>query len=219
MQFSPHQTPVSMPAKKRLPKRRTALLVTVLLATAAGAGLGTALRFRLVEPTQQTRFSPQQNFPPIADWPLGAPVSDGQRSHVSGWQDNPQSQDDISEFPDNWESTDGEAETATVVNDEIEGTQYDWGESDRFVDGAWASDAVGERASMQTTIVEQVDSGDSSTDKPGTQNTSTDPYERLTGPAGDSMSAPLSKVTKSEGAVDSDWSSSTVESLDQVAPL
>lgn len=219
MQFSPHQTPVPMPAQKRSPKHRTALLVTVLLATTAGLGLGAALRFRLVEPTQQTRFSPQQNFPPIADWPLGAPVSDEQRSHVSGWQDNPQSQDDISEFSGNWESNDGKAETATVVSDEIEETQYDWGESDGFVDGAWASDAMSERASMQTTIVEQVDSGDSSTNKLGTQNTSADPYERLTGPAGDSMTAPLSKVTKSEGAVDSGGASSTVDSLNQVAPL
>ncbi|MEO1401181.1 MAG: hypothetical protein AAFV72_07955 [Cyanobacteria bacterium J06635_1] len=219
MQFSPHQPTPPMPAQKRSLKHRTALLVTVLLATATGLGLGAALRFRLVEPTQQTRFSPQQNFPPIADWPLGAPVSDEHRSHVSGWQGNSQSQDAINEFPDNWESNDGKAETATAVNAEIEESQYDWGESDGFVDGALAGDAMDERTSMQTTVVEQVDETTESTDKPRTWDTSLDPYERLAGPAGDSMSAPLSKVTKSETAVDSEWSSSTVESLEQVAPL
>ncbi|MEM9162114.1 MAG: hypothetical protein AAGC54_03475 [Cyanobacteria bacterium P01_F01_bin.4] len=215
MQFSPHQTTVPMSAKKRLPKRHIALLVTVLWATVAGLGLGAALRFRLVEPAQQTRFSPQQNFPPVADWPLGAPASDEPRSHVSGWQDNLRSQDTISESPTDWEDYDGE----TAANDALENAQYDWGESDGFVDGALASDVMDERTSMETTVVEQVDESAQPTHKPRAWNTFSDPYERLAGPAGDSMSAPLSKVTKSEEAMDPDWSSSTVESLDQVAPL
>ncbi|MEO0458875.1 MAG: hypothetical protein AAF152_20160, partial [Cyanobacteria bacterium P01_A01_bin.114] len=198
-------------------------------------------RFRLVEPTQQTRFSPQQNFPPLANWPLTSPTLNRARSHVSGRQEDDWSQETPDELTSTWEgkyaadkADQNSAETTPALNRSLDSSQSewdesgwdesDWGETEGFIESD-AADSIAE-TSMETTVdhVDHIDTPPEAVAEHDAQPQVADPYETLAGPAGDSMSepaadTPLPKVTKSEAAIDSGWSSSTVESLEQAAPL
>ena len=60
-------------------RRRATLVLTAVVASAFGLGLGSTVRFKASDP-EVTVFDPEQSFPPLADWPPAAPVAEDGRS-------------------------------------------------------------------------------------------------------------------------------------------
>ncbi|MEO1589726.1 MAG: hypothetical protein AAFU71_00390 [Cyanobacteria bacterium J06632_22] len=74
--MQPAPTPTSKPSKPALRSHRRrylGLALTAFVAGVFGLGVGSALRFRIVPSVAENRLSPEQAFPPLADWPPEAP--------------------------------------------------------------------------------------------------------------------------------------------------
>ncbi|MEO0540430.1 MAG: hypothetical protein AAFZ80_06150 [Cyanobacteria bacterium P01_A01_bin.105] len=66
--------PPPQPQPRRFRLRSHGYLgLTALVAATLGLGVGSALRFQVMPSVTETRLSPDQSFPPLADWPPAAP--------------------------------------------------------------------------------------------------------------------------------------------------
>ncbi len=75
-------------AKPRAARRSYGYLwlgMTAFIASIFGLGVGTALRFRVVPTVGENRFSPDQSFPPLADWPPKLPRADRSTRDTFDW--------------------------------------------------------------------------------------------------------------------------------------
>ncbi|MBT9315463.1 hypothetical protein [Leptothoe spongobia] len=85
----------------RVPKRRLfSLIATAAVASGLGVTLGSTLRFQVLPVGQAPLFQPQQDFPPLAEWPPQVPDSTEHEDFDVDWDDEmPQSQLVYNEAP------------------------------------------------------------------------------------------------------------------------
>ncbi|MEM7793951.1 MAG: hypothetical protein AAF579_05780 [Cyanobacteria bacterium P01_C01_bin.118] len=81
-----------MPQTGKISKRRLfSLFATAAVASSMGIGLGSTLRFQVISVGQTPLFIPQQDFPPLAEWPPQVPLSadDAYDDVDAGWDTSP----------------------------------------------------------------------------------------------------------------------------------
>lgn len=128
MQISPPSVKTtvkdSTPQVGQISKRRLFfLLATAAIASSLGIGLGSTLRFQVISVGQTPLFTPQQDFPPLAEWPPQVPSSID--DFDPGWNnDEPPSQLVYNEPPvstdfdaDTYSEEDSVSEQSVIIED------------------------------------------------------------------------------------------------------
>ena len=77
----------SRPNTSRLSRRRLVfLLATATIASGLGVALGSTLRFQVLSVSEAPIFKPQQDFPPLAEWPPQVPLTRERDSFDTRWE-------------------------------------------------------------------------------------------------------------------------------------
>lgn len=72
----------------RVSRRRLIFLATTaLIASSFGIALGSTLRFQALSVGQAPLFKPQQDFPPLAEWPPHVPVTSEHEDFNTPWEE------------------------------------------------------------------------------------------------------------------------------------
>lgn len=80
------------PSSGRVSRRRLiSLLVTAAVASFSGIALGSSLRFKMGPVSQAPLFKPQQDFPPLAEWPPKVPLGLERDELDTYWEEAPPS--------------------------------------------------------------------------------------------------------------------------------
>ena len=85
--LKPTQTDTSLGASKVSRRRLFFLAATAAVASGLGVALGSTLRFQVVPVSQAPLFKPQQDFPPLAEWPPEIPPVDHYDELDTYWED------------------------------------------------------------------------------------------------------------------------------------
>ncbi|MEO0397519.1 MAG: hypothetical protein AAF243_16250 [Cyanobacteria bacterium P01_A01_bin.137] len=129
----------STPQSGRLSRRCLFFLVaTAAAASGLGIALGSTLRFQVLPVGQAPLFKPQQDFPPLAEWPPEVPSVKKLNDIDTNWNETPQPQLVYNERP----TQEIEVE---AVSDDIYGTEGQAAEdvitSEETADSATATDS------------------------------------------------------------------------------
>ena len=62
------------------------LLVTATVASGLGIALGSTLRFQVLSVSEASLFKPQQDFPPLAEWPPQVPLAKERVDFETDWE-------------------------------------------------------------------------------------------------------------------------------------
>ncbi|MGD1948761.1 MAG: hypothetical protein ACFB14_03835 [Leptolyngbyaceae cyanobacterium] len=62
------------------------LLVTAAVASGLGIALGSTLRFQVLSVSEASLFKPQQDFPPLAEWPPQVPLAKERVDFETDWE-------------------------------------------------------------------------------------------------------------------------------------
>ena len=68
-------------------RRLSFLKATAAVASGLGIALGSTLRFQVLSTDQTTLFKPQQDFPPLAEWPPEVPSEPHRSRFDTSWED------------------------------------------------------------------------------------------------------------------------------------
>jgi len=142
----------STPQSGRLSRRRLFFLVaTAAAASGLGMALGGTLRFQVLPVGQAPLFKPQQDFPPLAEWPPEVPSVKKLNDIDTNWNETPPPQLVYNEQP----TQEIEVE---AVNDDIYDTEDQTAEdistSEETADSATASDS--NRENEPQTLTDEV---------------------------------------------------------------
>ena len=85
--LKPTQTDTSLGTSKVSRRRLFFLAATAAVASGLGIALGGTLRFQVVPVSQAPLFKPQQDFPPLAEWPPEIPPADHYDEFDTYWED------------------------------------------------------------------------------------------------------------------------------------
>ncbi|MEM1255330.1 MAG: hypothetical protein AAGI69_23075 [Cyanobacteria bacterium P01_H01_bin.21] len=93
------------------------LLVTATVASGLGIALGSTLRFQVLSVSEASFFKPQQDFPPLAEWPPQVPLAKEHVDFETDWENEIPTQPLIyNDFP-------GE-DAESIPDDRIYGEDY-----------------------------------------------------------------------------------------------